>query len=191
MRAQKDFTANIPIPILERTDLKPQVKLLYGVINSMERSNYKVIYATNTFFAKIFHVDERTIQRWLKILEQKGLIKRTMRRFSTKKVVRYIQTVGRTSNARFCLVPYSSIRDKHGASALIIGWLQTCTRVTKKRETQSLRRLARRLGLTRNQILYALKFLKYNPQCYIEYQPLKYPTVFSTTKRFLRLAMLD
>ena len=68
------YWAVVPAPILNDESMPPPAKLLYPVIASLaEQTGY--CWASNEYLAKWFGVSERTVSRWVKMLEQSGYIR--------------------------------------------------------------------------------------------------------------------
>ena len=63
----------IPAPVRYDNQLPANAKLLYGEVTALaQREGY--CWATNDYFAKLYHVNVRTVQRWITSLKNKGYI---------------------------------------------------------------------------------------------------------------------
>lgn len=68
-----NYFAVIPADVRYCKDLEPSAKLLYGEITALcNREGY--CWASNSYFADLYNVDERTITRWLTSLKDKEFI---------------------------------------------------------------------------------------------------------------------
>lgn len=67
------FDAIIPAPVRYNDDLRPNAKLMYGEIRSL-CGRYGYCFATNSYFAKLYGMNERSIARFVKQLEELKLI---------------------------------------------------------------------------------------------------------------------
>jgi hypothetical protein len=73
MNNQPAYFAIIPADVRYCKDLEPCARLLYGEITALSnREGY--CWASNEYFSQLYEVDERTIKRWIKALEDKGFI---------------------------------------------------------------------------------------------------------------------
>ncbi len=75
MQEKPNYYAIIPAPVRYCKALPHGAKLLYGEITALSRCDYGC-YARNKYFAELFNVDMRTIQNWVKLLEDNGFIER-------------------------------------------------------------------------------------------------------------------
>jgi len=75
-----NFYAIIPADVRYNKDLCPNAKLLYSEITALSNQQ-GYCWASNKYFANLYDVDERTVKRWLKDLENFGYIE-----IETKKV---------------------------------------------------------------------------------------------------------
>lgn len=67
------YPAIIPADVRYDKDLPANAKLLYGELTVLcQQKGY--CWATNSYFAKIYDVDIRTVKRWLSALKEKGYI---------------------------------------------------------------------------------------------------------------------
>ena len=67
------FDANLPADVRYDPNLSPMTKLLYCEIRALA-TKYGFCFAKNRYFEKCFEIDERTIQRSLKQLEENNYI---------------------------------------------------------------------------------------------------------------------
>lgn len=67
------YYAIIPAEVRYDKELKPNEKLLYGEIAALT-SKTGVCWASNSYFAELYDVDECTISRWIKQLKDKNYI---------------------------------------------------------------------------------------------------------------------
>lgn len=68
-----NYYAIIPADVRYDTELSANEKLLYSEISALT-NKVGYCYATNTYFADLYNVDKRTIQRWIENLAHKGYI---------------------------------------------------------------------------------------------------------------------
>lgn len=74
---QKAYYAIIPANVRYDKDLAPNAKLLYGEITALcNEKGY--CWASNQYFAELYHVSDRTIKKWVGQLVDKGYIVRTV-----------------------------------------------------------------------------------------------------------------
>ena len=83
---EPSYFAILPADIRYDKKLKANEKLLYSEITSLS-STEGYCWASNNYFAKLYNVSKRTVQRWLFSLQSYGHIKI----FFNKKKVRHIQ----------------------------------------------------------------------------------------------------
>lgn len=70
---QKSYYAIIPAEVRYDEELPPNAKLLYGEITSLcNEKGY--CWATNQYFADLYHVKVWSISNWIKLLSQKNYI---------------------------------------------------------------------------------------------------------------------
>lgn len=69
-----NFYAILPFNVRRDENLMAEAKILYSEINALSNM-YKYCYASNAYFADAYHVDERTIRRWLNNLVECGYIR--------------------------------------------------------------------------------------------------------------------
>ncbi len=68
------FDAIIPAPVRYNDDLRPNAKLMYGEIRSL-CGRFGYCFATNSYFAKLYGMNERSIARFVKQLEALNFIR--------------------------------------------------------------------------------------------------------------------
>lgn len=68
-----NFYAIIPAHVRYCKELEPAAKLLYGEITALS-SKEGYCWASNEYFAELYDVETRTIQRWLETLKKIGFI---------------------------------------------------------------------------------------------------------------------
>ena len=71
---QPSYFVVLPIDVLERKDLNPTTKMLYGEINALSRKSGRC-FATNKYIGERLGIAERTITRGIKELFNKKLIR--------------------------------------------------------------------------------------------------------------------
>ncbi len=81
MKERPNYYAIIPAEVRYCEDLPSNAKLLYGEITALASTDGGC-FARNKYFANLYHVDVRTVQNWLEMLEEKGFIERTSARMS-------------------------------------------------------------------------------------------------------------
>lgn len=68
-----NYYAIIPANVRYCKNLEPNAKLLYGEITALtHKEGY--CWASNSYFAELYDVDDRTIRRWLESLRDNGFI---------------------------------------------------------------------------------------------------------------------
>ncbi len=70
---KKSYYAVIPANIRYDESLPPNAKLLYGEITALCNTE-GYCWASNKYFAALYGVTDRTIQRWLEVLTERGYI---------------------------------------------------------------------------------------------------------------------
>jgi hypothetical protein len=71
--SKKSYYAVIPASVRYDKDITPNSKLLYGEITAL--SNEKgFCWASNSYFAELYKVDQKSISRWIAELRQKNYI---------------------------------------------------------------------------------------------------------------------
>lgn len=95
---QKAYYAIIPANVRYDKDLAPNAKLLYGEITALcNEKGY--CWATNQYFAELYHVSDRTIKNWISQLTDKGYIQRSVKyREGTKEIEQRKLFIGRENN---------------------------------------------------------------------------------------------
>jgi DNA-binding MarR family transcriptional regulator len=73
MQEQSSFFAILPAHVRYDQDLSGDEKVLYAEISALTKK-YGFCYASNAYFARVFHVNKRTVVRWLNQLILKGYI---------------------------------------------------------------------------------------------------------------------
>ena len=77
MAESPNFYAIIPANVRYDKELSANAKLLYGEITSLcNKEGY--CWATNSYFAELYNVSNKSISLWIKQLVQKGYIKSTL-----------------------------------------------------------------------------------------------------------------
>jgi hypothetical protein len=76
--------AILPANVRHTSSLKPNEKLLYCEIRALSQLTGEC-WATNTYFAQLYQVSKRSIQRWLTGLIKHGYIKIKFRKRKKKK----------------------------------------------------------------------------------------------------------
>lgn len=69
-----NYYAIIPATVRYDEKLSANAKLLYGEITALT-SKEGYCWASNSFFAKLYKTEPRTIQRWMNLLKKRGHIK--------------------------------------------------------------------------------------------------------------------
>jgi hypothetical protein len=77
MKDKPNYYAIIPANVRYDKTITPNAKLLYAEITALCNMNGKCIASTN-YFCKLYEVSRISIQKWLKILEDKKYIKRVI-----------------------------------------------------------------------------------------------------------------
>jgi Helix-turn-helix domain len=65
----------IPSILVTNKNIEAKATLLFGVIGGLCNNDYGYCWASNEYFAEMFDVDTRTVQRWLKTLKDEKIIK--------------------------------------------------------------------------------------------------------------------
>lgn len=68
-----NYYAIIPAEVRYDTELSANEKLLYGEISALSNKEGHC-FASNAYFADLYKVDKRTIQRWLENLDKQGYV---------------------------------------------------------------------------------------------------------------------
>jgi hypothetical protein len=68
-----NYYAIIPAEVRYDTELSANEKLLYGEISALSNKEGHC-FASNAYFADLYKVDKRTIQRWLENLDRQGYV---------------------------------------------------------------------------------------------------------------------
>ncbi|MFT8823247.1 helix-turn-helix domain-containing protein [Liquorilactobacillus satsumensis] len=97
MEEQPNYYAIIPANVRYDDRLPSKAPLLYGEITTLcNKEGY--CWATDDYFARIYHTDKRTIQRWLSSLEKFGYIKRKIKKEDNVIIKRYISILPSDKN---------------------------------------------------------------------------------------------
>lgn len=75
MDIKPTYYAVIPANVRYDKDLTPNAKLLYAEITVLTQAN-GICWASDNYFMELYGVERRTVQNWLKQLEDNGYIKR-------------------------------------------------------------------------------------------------------------------
>ena len=87
MNEKPNYYAIIPATVRYDNDLTPNAKLLYGEITALSNKE-GYCYASNTYFAELYGVSNRTIIRMLNNLVNKGYLEKTnIYKKDTKEVI--------------------------------------------------------------------------------------------------------
>jgi len=78
MKEKPNYYANIPANVRYDKSITPNAKLLYAEITALCNMNKKC-FASTTYFCKLYEVSRVSIQKWLKILEDRNYIKRSIK----------------------------------------------------------------------------------------------------------------
>lgn len=90
MNEQPNYYAIIPAHIRYDSELVPKAILLYGEITAL--TNQKgYCWASDEYFANLYNVSIRAVQKWLSSLEKGGYIHRDVQRKGERIVRRYIK----------------------------------------------------------------------------------------------------
>ena len=71
---KKNYYAIIPARVRYDKDLIAHAKLMYGELTALSNQS-GFCWASNQYFSDLYETSERSIQRWIKALEQKKYIK--------------------------------------------------------------------------------------------------------------------
>ena len=98
MKIKPSYYAIVPANIRYDKSLTPNAKLLYAEITALCNMNGKCCASTN-YFADLYEVSKVSIQKWLKLLEDKNYIKRSLiyKEGSKEIETRYITLVSQPS----------------------------------------------------------------------------------------------
>tara|TARA_R100001530_G_scaffold135731_1_gene113705 strand:+ start:1699 stop:2310 length:612 start_codon:yes stop_codon:yes gene_type:complete len=77
MKDKPNYYAVIPASVRYDKSITPNAKLLYAEITALCNMNGKCC-ASTSYFAKLYEVSRVSIQKWLKLLEEKNYIKRSL-----------------------------------------------------------------------------------------------------------------
>lgn len=92
-----NYYAVIPASVRYDNTLSASEKLLYAEISALSNKN-GFCHAKNTYFADLFNVDKRTVQRWFEKLTARGYITSEIERDDKNTVVkRVIKLIDKTS----------------------------------------------------------------------------------------------
>lgn len=114
MKEEPNYYAIIPANIRYDEDLIQGAKLLYGEITAL--SNQKgFCWANDMYFAKLYKVSKKTIQTWLKSLEEKNYLTREViyKEGSNEIVNRYIRLCAYPSNENVYTPMHEKVRDNN------------------------------------------------------------------------------
>lgn len=114
MKEQPNYYAIIPANVRYDNDLIQGAKLLYGEITAL--SNQKgFCWANDMYFANLYKVSKKTIQTWLKSLEDKGYITREViyKEGSNEIVTRYIRLCAYPTNEKVHTPMHEKVRDNN------------------------------------------------------------------------------
>lgn len=76
-KGEGGYYAVIPSAVRYNDELPPNAKLLYGELTALcDRDGY--CWATNDYFAELYHVAAGTVSRWVSMLEKLGFIRTEM-----------------------------------------------------------------------------------------------------------------
>jgi hypothetical protein len=78
MKEKPNYYAIIPANVRYDKTITPNAKLLYAEITALCNMNGKCC-ASTTYFCKLYEVSRVSIQKWLKILEDRNYIKRSIK----------------------------------------------------------------------------------------------------------------
>lgn len=101
----KSYYAIIPANIRYDDELPPNAKLLYGEITALcNEKGY--CWASNSYFAELYNVTNKSVSNWLSTLESKGYIEREVTRDENKTIKhrKIFLGVGKKSS-----IPYGKI----------------------------------------------------------------------------------
>lgn len=113
-KEEPNYYAIIPANIRYDEDLIQGAKLLYGEITAL--SNQKgFCWANDMYFANLYKVSKKTIQTWLKSLEDKGYLTREViyKEGSNEIVSRYIRLCAYPSNENVHRGMHEKVRDNN------------------------------------------------------------------------------
>lgn len=111
MNNRPNYFSITPAFVRYDTDLSANAKLLYGEITALANTK-GYCYATNSYFAELYHTTKETVSRWISQLKAKGFIKIIYEVLeSTKEKVRKISI-----NLEFNNQDLESKQDSHNES---------------------------------------------------------------------------
>ena len=98
MKDRPNYYAILTSEVRYDNSLTPNAKLLYAEITALCNMNGKCT-APTSYFSRLYNVSRVSIQKWLKALEDKGYIKRSVKykQGSKEILARYITIVNKTS----------------------------------------------------------------------------------------------
>ena len=101
MKSKPNYYANIPATVRFDKSLTPNAKLLYAEITALCNMNRKCCASTG-YFMELYEVSRVSIQKWLKLLEDKNYIKRTIiyKEGSKQIETRYITLINNPSKQK-------------------------------------------------------------------------------------------
>ena len=101
MKEKPNYYAIIPANVRYDRSLTPNAKLLYAEITALCNMNGKCC-ASTSYFAGLYEVSRVSIQKWLKLLEDKNYIKRsiTYKEGSKQIETRYITLVNNSNKQK-------------------------------------------------------------------------------------------
>lgn len=92
LEERPNYYAIIPASVRYDSSLKPNEKLLYGEITALSNKTGEC-YATNSYFAELYGVENETISRWIKNLKARSYINTKIIYKETKEIEKRIIVV--------------------------------------------------------------------------------------------------